>query len=493
MHTPVILALDAGTTNAKAITVDQSGAVLSKGSHALTLQHPRPGWAEQDGEAIYQGVLLALTQALEHRARTLQVNAIAISNQRESILVWDRDTGKALTPVVNWQCRRGSDRLEKIRAVTSEQTIMALTGLPLDPLFPAAKLGGLLATIPDGIARAEQGALCAGTVDSWLVFRLTAGRAFVTDVANASRTQLFNLNTREWDDHLLTLFQVPRPCLAAILPSAGARGETVAVPGIADGTPICAQIGDSHAALYGHRGFAPGAIKATYGTGSSLMTPIRAARINDKGIVNTVAWDDGEVRLALEGNITHTGAGFNFIVKLLGSADPGRLAASAASLDSNQGVYFVPALAGLGAPYWDAEARGVLSGLTEASTAATLARAALEAIAYQVTDVFQVMEELSGHTLNSLYVDGAPTQNHWLMQFQADLLQRELIISRDQEVSALGAALLAGKALGWWTSHAEMRQLEGDTRSVHPQRPKAEMEANYHGWKNALRKARLQG
>lgn len=493
MHTPVILALDAGTTNAKAITVDRSGRVLSKGSHTLSLHHPRPGWAEQDGEAIYQGVLLALNQALENHTTDLEVKALAISNQRESILVWDRDTGKALTPVVNWQCRRSSDRLEKIGRIASEQEISALTGLPLDPLFPAAKLGGLLETIADGRAQAEQGALCAGTVDTWLAFRLTAGRAFVTDVANASRTQLMNLHTRQWDERLLKLFQVPRPCLAAILPSAAARGETVAVPGIADGTPISAQIGDSHAALYGHRGFTPGAIKATYGTGSSLMTPIPTARVNDKGIVNTVAWDDGELSLALEGNITHAGAGFNFIARLLGVTDPEQLAENAASLNSNQGVYFVPALSGLGAPYWDAEARGLLSGLTEASNPATLARAALEAIAYQVTDVFRVMEALAGHTLNPLYVDGAPTKNHWLMQFQADLLQRELIISSDQEVSALGGAFLAGKALGWWASRAEIRQLERDTISVRPQRPNPEMEANYRGWKNAIRKARLQG
>ena len=490
MKTPVILAIDAGTTNVKAITVDHSGAIRSKGSCGLVLSHPRPGWAEQDGEAIWQGVLSAMAQALDHHQS--QVEAIAISNQRESILLWNRHTGKAVTPVVNWQCRRSIDHLEKIKELACEREITRITGLPLDPLFPAAKLTGLLSQIPDGRAKAEQGALCAGTVDSWLVWKLTQGRTFTTDVSNASRTQLMNLHTRDWDDRLLSLFQVPRPCLATIHPSSSARGETLAVPGIADGTPISAQIGDSHAALYGHGGFMPGSIKATYGTGASLMTPITQTKINDKGIVNTVAWDDGEYTLALEGNITHAGAGFDFIVTMLGIREPERLIESASSLNSNQGVYFVPALAGLGAPWWDARARGVISGLHQACGPATFARAALEAIAYQVADVFQVMEECSGSTRpNPLNVDGAPTKNLWLMQFQADLLQRELIISHHEEVSALGAALLAGKALGWWQNREEIRRLGGDSKSVFPSDQAQRYEDNYRGWKNAVEKARL--
>ena len=489
MAIPVILALNAGTTNAKAVTVDRSGVIRSKGSHALTLAYPRPDWAEQDGESIYQGVLNAISQALDPREIRLQVKAIAIANQRESILIWDRKTGQALTPVVNWQCRRAIDVYEKIGEITCKQDIVERTGLPLDPLFPAAKASKLLAEMPDGITRAEKGELCAGTVDSWLLYKLTRGKVFATDVSNASRTLLFNLHTRDWDDTLLALFQVPRPCLATILPSSAPRGETFAVAGIADGTPILAQIGDSHAALYGHGGFTPGAIKATYGTGSSLMTLIPQAKINDKGIVNTVAWEDGRYDLALEGNITHAGAAFDFIVNMLCIADSKRLSESAVSLPSNQGVYFVPALAGLGAPYWDSRARGVISGLSSACEAPTLARAALEAIAYQVADVFQVMEELCGGTLNPLYVDGAATKNRWLMQFQADLLQRELVCHCHEEVSAIGAAYLAGKCAGWWKTRQEIERLLPKAESIIPKKTGAFMQENYDGWKNAVKKA----
>jgi glycerol kinase len=490
MNTPVILAIDEGTTNAKAITVDQSGTIRTKGSQPLELHHPQPGWAEQDAQSIYDGVLAAIRQALDHRDH-LKIKAIGISNQRESILIWDRQTGEAVTPVVNWQCRRSIDVCETIRATASEQEIMQRTGLPLDPLFPAAKLAKLLKEIPDGIARAEHAELCAGTVDTWLVWNLTAGKVFATDVSNASRTQLFNLHTQDWDDHLLTLFNVPRPCLPTIHPSCGIRGETLAVPGIPDGTPICAQIGDSHAALYGHGGFVPGAIKATYGTGSSLMTPLTAVKPNQRGIVNTVAWNDGELNLALEGNITHTGAGFQWISKILGINELGRLSDMAAELDSNQGVYFVPALAGLGAPYWDATARGVICGLTDTCEPATLARAGLEAIAYQIADVFYLMADISGSQLQSLYVDGGPTKNRWLMQFQADLLQREVVTNQNEEVSAIGAAYLAGKCSGWWKTRAEILQLARDTETIFPQQMTSQMVDNYNGWKNAVKKSLL--
>lgn len=490
MKTPVILAIDEGTTNAKAITVDKCGTIQSKGNQSLELQHPQPGWAEQDAEAIYDGVLIAIREALEHQVH-FEVNAIGISNQRESILIWDRQTGKAVTPVVNWQCRRSIHVCEKIQKNVSGQNVVQITGLPLDPLFPAAKLTKLLQEIPDGVRRAENGELCAGTVDTWLVWKLTAGRIFATDVSNASRTQLFNLSTQDWDESLLNLFNVPRPCLPKILPSCGYRGETIAVPGIIDGTPIFSQIGDSHAALYGHGGFRSGLIKATYGTGSSLMTSLTSVKMNNKGIVNTVAWNDGELNLALEGNITHSGAGFHWIGNMLGVSELSKLSEMAAALESNQGVYFVPALAGLGAPYWDTAARGVICGLTDSCKPETLARAGLEAMAYQTADVFYLMEEVSSMRLNTLLVDGGPTKNRWLMQFQADLLQREIIINKNEAVSAVGAAYLAGKGLGWWKNREVIHHLKREVEIIEPQKMTEQMQRNYAGWTDAVRKSLL--
>lgn len=489
MGIPVILAIDEGTTNAKAITVDKNGIIHSKGGKALTIEHPMPGWAEQDGEAIYDGVLSAIDQALSINGISFEVKGIGISNQRESILIWERSTGKAITPVVNWQCRRSIDVCEKIRITSSEQDIMQRTGLPLDPLFPAAKITKLLQEVPNGISRAENGELCVGTVDVWLVWKLTAGKVFTTDVSNASRTQLFNIHTQGWDDSLLNLFNIPRLCLPRILPSSAYRGNVIGVSDILNGTPIFSQIGDSHAALYGQGGFIPGSIKATYGTGSSLMTTIKSAKINDKGIVNTVAWNDGELNLALEGNITHTGSGFAWVSRLLGISDLDRLTEMAASLESNNGVYFVPALAGLGAPYWDAKARGVICGLTDISGPATLARAGLEAIAYQIADVFYLMEDISGGNLNSLLVDGGPTKNRWLMQFQADLLQRVVITNKNTEVSAIGAAYLAGKALGWWKNRDVISQLGRDVEIIEPHKFTGQMAENYSGWKDAVKKS----
>lgn len=493
MATPIILAIDEGTTNAKAIAVDREGRIVAKAAVPLALYHPRPGWAEQDPMAIWQAVCQAVAACLAQLPGAL-VSAVAVSNQRESVLIWDRATGRPQTPVVSWQCRRSQDFCRELAQSDQAALVHQLTGLPIDPLFPAAKIRGMLAALPEGVARAAGGELCVGTLDCWLNWQLTGGRAFSTDYANASRTQLFNIRERRWDERLLAVFSVPAACLPEVKPSAAVHGHTLPgqVPGLAGDIPIAALIGDSHAALYGQGGSQAGDVKATYGTGSSLMLAVDDIDDVAQGLSATVAWHDGAVRYALEGNITHTGAGLSWVARLLGVASLTRLSAMALNADGNQGVYFVPALSGLGAPHWDSAARGLICGLTDAATPDVVARAGLESIAYQVADVFFAMERAARRRLPALRVDGGATQNLWLMQFQADLLQRRLIRNLNAEVSALGAAYLAGRTLGWWPDNQHIAALKRAVEYIEPRAETAEMRDNYHLWQTAVARARFQ-
>ena len=492
MSIPIILAIDEGTTNAKAIAVDAEGRILSKAAKPLTLQHPQPGWAQQEPQEIWQAVRQAISQCLA-ALPDARVAGVAISNQRESVLIWQRASGEPLTPIVSWQCRRSQDFCRQLEQGNHADFIAYATGLPIDPLFPAAKIRGLLAALPDGFARAGQGEICVGTVDCWLNWQLTGGRAFVTDYANAARTQLFNIRQGCWDESLLALFGVPAACLPTVQPSAAIQGYTLAgqVPGLDGDIPIASLIGDSHAALYGQGGNQAGDIKATYGTGSSLMMGLENIGEQAQGLSTTVAWHDGRLRYALEGNITHTGSGLSWLARLLGVTSMTEISRMAAGEASNQGVYFVPALSGLGAPYWDTQARGLICGLTDAATPSLLARVGLESIAYQIADVFFAMERAAGQTLPDLRVDGGATQNGWLMQFQADLLQRRLIRNLNAEVSALGAAYLAGKTLGWW-SNQDIAALPREVEYIEPRAETAEMRENYQYWQAAVARARYQ-
>ncbi len=483
-QTPILLALDEGTTNAKAVCLTRDGQMLAKGSHALQVTHPQPAWSEQEAGAILEGIQSAIQQALD-AAGPCDIAGIGVSNQRESILLWERATGTPLSPVVIWQCRRSLEICKRLVADGHTEVLQRKTGLPVDPLFPAAKIQWLLHQIPEAHSRAQNGELCCGTIDTWLVWNLTGGQQFVTDVSNASRTQLFNLQEQDWDEELLALFDIPRACLPAIQPSSALRGETRGFSGLPDGIPILSQVGDSHASLYGQGGFLPGMIKASYGTGSSLMTPVAQVSGEDYRLARTVAWDDGQLTYALEGNITHTGAAVGFMARILGK-DVEELAQLAAEQEGNDGAYFVPALSGLGAPHWKAEATGLITGLTDHVTPATLARAALESMAYQVADVYYLMEELSGTSLDAVLVDGGATHNAWLMQFQANLLQRPLIRNETAEVSAIGAGYLAGKALGWWPSRDDLAHLQRRTQTIEPNLPPGALDAHYEGWKKAV-------
>lgn len=489
--TQLILAVDQGTTNTKAVLVDRTGAVVARSSRPLPISFPQPGWVEQSPEALWKSVAAAIDEVLAC-VPGAAIAAVGVSNQRESVLLWDRKTGKPAGPCVTWQCRRTAPFCDGLRQRGLEDTIRELSGLPLDPLFSASKIGWLIGQIPDGLTRASAGGLCAGTVDAWLLWKLTGGKVHATDASNASRTQLLNLRQCNWDQDLLWIFEVPAACLPQVRPSSGVFGETVAQGSLPAGIPVASLIGDSHAALFGHAAFAPGSVKATYGTGSSLMSPIELPVVSRHGLSTTVAWAEASrIRYALEGNITNTGGSVQWIASLLnlagGSEEVARLAAS---VPGSGGVYLVPAFAGLGAPHWDSGARGLLSGLTRGTTTAEVARAAVDSIAYQVRDVFEAMRQDSGIALPALFADGGASRNDQLMQFQADLLGCPVIRSSSADLSAIGAAWLAGLAVGYWRSLDELEQLPKQTSKFEPQMQDSTREELLQGWNDALGRSR---
>jgi glycerol kinase len=488
----LILAVDQGTTNTKAVLVDREGQVLARASLPLSIAFPQPGWVEQDARALWSSFCETASACLTS-AGDAEVVAVGISNQRESVVVWDRRTGEPVAPCVTWQCRRTAEFCEDLRSRGLEQSIQDRSGLPLDPLFSASKLRWLLRNIPNGTARAADGELCAGTVDSWLLWNLTGSAVHATDASNASRTQLLDLGSAAWDPELLRTFDIPRACLPEVHPSTGVVGSTAAGGPLPSGVPVASLIGDSHAALFGHAAFATGAVKATYGTGSSLMTPIDRPVQSHHGLATTVAWaEPSHVRYALEGNITNTGGTIEWLSGFLGMHSAGELASLAASVPDSGGVYLVPAFAGLGAPHWDAGARGLVCGLTRGACPAHVARAAVESIAYQIRDVFEAMRQDSGMPHPLLYADGGASRNDVLMQFQADILDCPVIRSSSPDLSAIGAAWLAGLAVGYWKSHAELEALPRPTARFEPALPAGPRGRLIDGWLDALSRSRTR-
>jgi glycerol kinase len=454
--TGLILAIDQGTTNTKAILVDASGGIVARAAVPMSVDYPQPGWAEQSALDIWESVRTVIAEVVAQSPAA--ISALAISNQRETIVIWDRQTHQPIGPAITWQCRRSTDRCAALRDAGAEAEIVDRTGVGLDPLFPAAKLAWLLDAVPGARERARRGELAAGTIDSWLLWRLTAGAAHATDHSNASRTQLFNTLTLAWDPELLRLFDVPQAMLPSVRPSAGRFGEVAAgACALPAGTPIEAMLGDSHAALYGHGIRVPGVVKATYGTGSSLMTLTNGRPRSSNGLSGTIAWSSAAgVAYALEGNIPVSGQAAAFMAEMLGIQGASELADLAASVADANGVSFVPALVGLGAPRWLDDVRGVVTGLSLGTKRAHLARAAIEAIAFQVRDVFVAMEMDLGSSLAGLSVDGGASRNDLLMQLQADILDRPVSRGEVAELSAIGAARLAATALGHpdWPDHA---------------------------------------
>jgi len=423
------------------------------------------------------------------------LDAIGISNQRETIVVWDRRTGKPLAPAIVWQCRRSSDICASLQIGGREKLLRSRTGLGIDPLFSASKLTWLMHNVPGLQKRAEAGDVCAGTVDSWLIWNLTGGAVHRCDMTNASRTQLFDIHRQQWDPELVSLFCVPLAILPEVMPSSSILGMTVSLDALPAGIPIASAIGDSHAAMVGHGSYEPGSIKATYGTGSSLMTLVAAPKANTGTLVTTVAWAlPGQTQYALEGNITMTGAAVQWVGEFLGLKDSvGDVISLSESVPDSGGTYLVPAMVGLGAPYWDHTVRGAILGLSRTSTAAHLARAALDAIAYQVRDVFEAMRIEAACDLPVLHADGGGSSNDKLMQFQADILGRPVVRSTCPDLSALGAAGLAGLAIGYWPSMESLKDLIGAGDTFLPQIEDVERRRLYDGWLTAVRQTRFTG
>ncbi|HFZ8993792.1 TPA: FGGY family carbohydrate kinase [Citrobacter freundii] len=488
----IIIALDEGTTNAKAVALDGQGQVLCKFSQPLSIQTPREGWVEQSGEMLIAASVDVIAQAIKYVGAE-RVAALAISNQRETAIAWYRGNGKPLNSAITWQCSRTSEYCEDIRKDQLGQIIKSTTGLPVAPLFSGSKMRWLLESIPNGYALAEKGEICLGTIDAWLLWNLTGGKSFSCDYSNASRTQLLNIHTGNWDAEMLAIFQIPRAALPEIKPSSGLFGLTRGLSGIPDNLPVMSMIGDSHAALFGHALGEAGCVKATYGTGSSVMAPVKSTQDNIESLATTIAWHDGnKIVYGLEGNIPHTGDAVAWMADSTGLSElpdselSHELNTLPTSVESTMGVYFVPALTGLGAPWWDENARGLICGLSRGVKRAHLIRAALESITYQIADVVVAMRQHSDFTLHALMVDGGPTKNDWLMQYQADLLGCPVMRSDIAELSAIGAALLAKKAFAN-SSTEELRSLLSQHTQFRPNMERhGRLQKRWREWQNAV-------
>ena len=441
-----VLAIDQGTTNTKAVLVDAGGQVVARASTPLTTHYPHPGWAEQSASAIWTSVQKVIADLVPHGVP----DAIAIANQRETLVVWDAETSQPICPAPIWQCRRTASDCAALIAAGHNPAVLAATGLDINPLFPASKLAWVLRNLPQAATLLAQGRLRTGTVDSWLLWNLTGGATFACDHSNASRTQLFDTETLTFSKDLSAIFGAPLDCLPDPRPSDSRFGTTAArQTTLPAGIPIHAMLGDSHAALYGHGVRSPGTVKATYGTGSSLMTLTPARTASNHGLSGTIAWTDRNgTAHALEGNITVSAQAASFMAALLGVKDAASLSDLAQTVPDSGGVVFIPALAGLGAPHWDDTATGTITGMTHGTTRAHLARATFEAIALQIADVFTAMEADIGHPLAALRADGGASGNGFLMQLQADILDRVVQTVDVEEVGALGVAAMAFAALG---------------------------------------------
>ncbi len=485
-----LLALDQGTTSSRAIIFDRQGVVVASAQQEFRQIFPQPGWVEHDANEIWASQSGVAADALAKAGLpATDLAAIGITNQRETTVVWDRATGQPICHAIVWQDRRTAGVCDRLKKAGKAAMIRRKTGLVIDAYFSATKLQWILNHVPGAKARARAGELAFGTIDSWLVWNLTSGRVHVTDASNASRTMLFNLHTGDWDDDLLKLFRIPR----AILPTVRASSEVYGECALWGGTiPIAGIAGDQQAALFGQVCTQPGMVKNTYGTGCFMLMNTGTKPIMSKNnLLTTVAWRiGGRTEFALEGSIFIAGAVVQWLRDGLGLIKTsGEIESLAAQVADTGGVYLVPAFAGLGAPHWDQYARGLLAGLTRGTTSAHLARAALEGIAYQVHDVLHAMQSDSGIRLKELRVDGGACANNLLMQFQADLLGVPVVRPRVTETTALGAAYLAGLAVGYWKDRDEIAaQWQADRRFAPAMKP-AQRKKLLAGWEKALSRA----
>ncbi|WP_324678943.1 glycerol kinase GlpK [Hymenobacter sp. GOD-10R] len=489
-----ILALDQGTTSSRAILFDQKGHIVSQAQKEFTQIFPKPGWVEHDPLEIWStqaGVAAEATVKTGHNGSNIA--AIGITNQRETVVVWNRKTGKPVYNAIVWQDRRTAEYCDQLRTEGHEEMIRGKTGLLLDAYFSASKVRWILDNVKGARKKAAAGKLAFGTVDSWLIWNFTQGELHVTDVTNASRTMLFNIHSLEWDDELLALFDIPRSMLPQVCQSSEVYGETKTTV-FASKIPIAGIAGDQQAALFGQQCVSPGMVKSTYGTGCFMLMNIGSEpRVSRHNLLTTLAWKvDGQVQYALEGSIFIAGAVVQWLRDNLGIIkNSAQVEQLAKQVSSSEGVYFVPAFAGLGAPHWDPYARGVIFGMSRATKAAHIARAALEAIAYQTRDVLKAMEADSGLPIAELRVDGGATINEMLMQFQADVLNTKVVRPRMAETTALGAAYLAGLAVGYWKSLEEIQALSHAETVYNPKANRTGIEEGVENWDRAVRALRV--
>ena len=493
MSRKYILALDQGTTSSRALVFDRHGRVRGAAQQEFPQHFPHPGWVEHDPADLWQTTRrTALAAMAEANLTAANVAAIGLTNQRETTLLWDRRTGRPLAPAIVWQDRRTDALCTKLKRRGLEPLFRRRTGLVLDPYFSGTKLAWLLDHVPGARARARRGELAFGTVDTWLLWKLTGGKVHATDVSNASRTLLLNLRTGEWDDELLRLLRIPRAVLPEVRASSEVYGHVSTIPTLR-GVPISGVAGDQQAALFGQACFRPGLAKNTYGTGCFLLLHTGKKPVVSKHqLLTTIAWrlsPNAPLEYALEGSVFIGGAIVQWLRDGLGLIrESAEIEALAAAGVDHGGVYLVPAFTGLGAPHWDASARGAIVGLTRGTTAAHLARAALESIAYQSADLLRAMEADCGRKLRELRVDGGATVNNPLMQFQADLLRVPVIRPRTTETTALGAAYLAGLAVGFWKDRAEIARFWHADRTFRPRAPAASTLRLLAGWHRAVQR-----
>jgi len=489
----IVMALDQGTSSSRTVLFDEAGGVLASASRSFPAVYPRSGWVEQDPEEIWNSQRQTIESALSKAGMKMRdITAIGITNQRETIIAWDRVSGEAVGNAIVWQCRRTADFCDRLRAEGYEQTVRQKTGLLLDPYFSGTKIHWLLYNQPRIRELATQNRLAFGTVDSWLIWKLSGGKNHVTDVSNASRTMLFNIFDCCWDPEIIDRLQIP----PASLPEVKGSSEVISHTNAADwgaAVPIAGVAGDQQAALFGQACFEPGTAKNTYGTGCFLlMNTGETATLSRNGLLTTIAWKIGErTTYALEGSTFIAGALIQWLRDNLSLfSDAAESEAMATAVDNSGGVYIVPAFVGLGAPYWDAHARGTMVGLTRDTNKNHLARAALEAIAYQSWDLLNAMRQDTGTPLKFLRVDGGATANNFLCQFQADILglnvSRPVVI----ETTAMGAAFLAGLATGVWKSQKQIAEMWREDRLFSPRLPQADIDALLQGWHSAIKRTR---
>jgi glycerol kinase len=486
-----VISIDQGTTGSTVLVLDEQLSVAGRGYKEFRQIYPQPGWVEHDPEDIWASVLDALSQALKGIVSS-SIAAIGITNQRETSVIWDRKTGKAAHNAIVWQDRRTADRCAELKNQGKEARVKELTGLTLDPYFSGTKVSWMLHNVNGMAAAARAGSLAFGTIDSYLLWRLTGGAVHATDVTNASRTLLFDINTLAWSDELLELLGVPRAMLPEVVASSGTCGTTKGISGLPDGVPIAGFAGDQQAALFGQACFGVGDAKCTYGTGAFILMNTGDKPVQSKsGLLTTVAWKTGtELRYALEGSAFIAGAAVQWLRDGLGLIkSASEIEALARSVPDSGGVILVPAFAGLGAPHWRPDARAAISGITRGTTKAHLARATLEGIALQNVDILRAMERDAGHPLRMLKVDGGAAANDLLMQFQSDVLGVEIARPEIVESTALGAAFLAGLGTGVWKDQAQVSQTWREQRRFRPTEDRAWVKEHLARWDAAVLKA----